>query len=574
MRLEAAAGAPRCGGFRLLFEDGEPLLRLLPGERTLPEGLPAAVLQGLADAPRLLAAALGLVPPPRPYDRVEVSLAAGESTQGEAICVGPGFIRLSVGEATPVEEAERISRHEALHLLLAAGLRGRERWNDPELAFADWIVRGIESGLDPQLPRFHAPLPRLLDPVPASRAEVQRQLGSVASAPAAAVRYFGQALFDALHRIDGPDADAVTQRQLWLVEAALGTHFLETAARLQPEDGGPLHAILIDDWLLDYEQYARAVGNPPSGAGNLWRLSEPGWSDDALTRLSVAAQALQREDHCWYAGDRFSRADEPVVWKTRGRVRLPLLPAADRPRSAPLHGFRAMLRALPDAAEALALVEQAARGAARTFEARALWPRILARLLAARLPLPAAEPCTPVVQLVEGPDAAQAFHEWQAAADALRSICPEAAAWVPSVTASRHASTLLESPRSPVAVLLVHAVPLSAPALLAARRLAARSPVRGALFPDLASGKAHERVPDLEEPLDPRYREELWIGGGALPGSLADLPSAVDDATAQGRPTTPLSHLLAAMGIGLEECHYQFGDTIRNPSYRVPEFQR
>src|SRR5690348_8159240 len=213
MRLEArAAAAQPCSGFRLLFEDGPPLLRLLPGERSLPKALPEAVLQGLSDAPRLLLGALRLRPPPRPYDRVEVALGAGESTHGEALCVGEGFIRLSLGERTPPDEAARIARHEALHLLLASALRGKERWNDPELAFADWIVRGIESGLDARLPRFQPPLPQLLDPVPTSRMEVQRQLALLTSAPAAARRYFGEALFSALLAIVGTDPAAVEQR--------------------------------------------------------------------------------------------------------------------------------------------------------------------------------------------------------------------------------------------------------------------------------------------------------------------------------------------------------------------------
>lgn len=557
MRLEAHADpALRCSGFRLLFEDGAPLLRLLPGERSLPRALPDAVLQGLSEAPRLLSDALHLLATPRPYDRVEVALCPGESTHGEAVCAGEGLIRLALGERTPPGEAARIARHEALHLLLACALRGKERWNDPELAFADWIVRGIEARADAGLPRFQPPLPQLLDPLPTSRLEVQRQLALLGSVPAAARRYFGEALYSALTAIGGDDAAAVEQRRLWLVEAALGTHYLEAAARLQPEDGAPLQAILLDDWLLDYEQYARAVGNPPSGAGNLWRLSEAGWSRDPLTRLSVAAQAMQRDDHCWFAGDRFSHADEPVVWKARGRVRLPLVPAPSLPRAAPIHGFRAVLRDLPEGAQALALAEEAARGPARSFEARALWPRILARLLAAELPLPAMEPAVALVQLVDGEDAAQAFDEWNDAAGALRALLREAGAWVPVVARPRHAATLLEAPRAAVSGLLVHAAPLDGRSLLAARRLAARGPLRSALFLDLAGGKAYERQPDLEPPLDSRYREEVWTRGNGVPRALADLPAAVDEATGQGRLTTPLSHLLAAVGIGLEECHY------------------
>jgi hypothetical protein len=551
----------RCGGFRVLLEEEGVQIRLLPGERRLAQGMADAVVQGLTEAPGLLSEALRLRPSQRPYESVEVALGPGEATQGEAICAGAGCIRLSLGERTPVEDATRIARHEALHLLLASTLRGGERWNDPELAFADWIVRGIESGLDPRLPRFRSPLPLLLDPVPVSRLEVQRQLATVGAAPAVARRYFGETLFAELQRLEseaenGADRAAVEQRQLWLVEAALGTHYLEAAGRLHIEEGDGLRAVVLDDWLIDYEQYARAVANPPSGAGNLWRLSEAGWSADPLARLSVAAQALQRDDQCFFAGERFSHADEPVIWRNRGRVRLPLLPAPARPRPAPIHGFRAVLRAI-EAPEAAALVEQASRGGAHLFEARALWPRILARLLASDLPVPPVEATAlPVVQLVEGSEAENAFAEWSGAAAALRSLLGDRAAWLPSVAEPMHVAALAESARAPSSVALVFAGTMTAERLLAARRLAAHKPVRGALFrDDLGGGRAHEQLPDLEEALDPRYREDVWVAG-AVPESLGGLVAAVDEATRDGRLTTPISHLLSMMTIGLEECHY------------------
>ena len=34
-----------------------------------------------------------------------------------------------------------------------------------------------------------------------------------------------------------------------------------------------------------------------------------------------------------------------------------------------------------------------------------------------------------------------------------------------------------------------------------------------------------------------------------------------DAATAEGRLTTPLAHLLSMMSFGVEECHYRFSDT-------------
>ena len=363
-RQEGPASGPlgtdaTCGGFRIAFEGDRPLLRLLPGERRLASGMPDAVLQGLSDAPALLASALSLLPPPRPYDRVEVALHSGEHTRGEAMSVGAGCIRLSLGEGTSAGEAAGIARHEALHLLLATSLRGGERWIDPELAFADWIVRGIEGFADPRVPRFQTPLPRMLDPVPATRLEVQKRLSTVSSSPQSARRYFGERLFAELTRIAsvaGADQKAIEGRQLWLVEAAIGTHYLEAAGNLPVEEADALRAIVLDDWLLDYEQYSRAVSNPPSGAGHVFRLSEAGWSGDPLVRLSVAAQALQRDDGCFFTGPaaREERAlpatgggrtagtyygHAPILWRHRGRVKLPLLPSRSRPCPAPIHGL-------------------------------------------------------------------------------------------------------------------------------------------------------------------------------------------------------------------------------------------
>jgi hypothetical protein len=570
MRLEESsllsaglsAADVRCGGFHVVFDEGTPSVRLVPGERRLSHAMTAAVLQGLSEAPALLAEALRVQAPARPYDVVEVTLAPGELTHGEASSVAAGCIRLSLGEQAPIEHAVGIARHEALHLLLASSLRGGERWNDPELAFADWIVRGIESGRDPRLPRFHPPLPQLLEPPARSRLDVRQQLAAVGSAPGAARKYFGEPLFAELKRLESqqPDRAAVEQRQLWTVEAALGTHYLETAARLHLEDGDGLIPIVLDDWLADFEEYSRAVASPPSGAGNLWRLSESGWSRDPVARLSVAAQALQADDHCHFSGDRITHAGEPVVWKNRGRIRLPLRAREPRPRPAPIHGFRAVLREV-DAPRELALVEQAARAGAHLFEARVLWPRILARVFAADLPAPEAQPAAaPVVQIVDsgsGSAAQATFEEWSAAAAALRALLPGHAGHVPRIAEPQDAATLAGMPRVPASVQLVHGGPPCGEDLLAARILAARRPVRGALFRDhLDGGKAYERLPDLDAPLDPRYRDDVWLSDSRLPERLEDLPSLADEATKDGRLTTPLSHLLAMMALGLEECHY------------------
>jgi hypothetical protein len=546
-------GDARCGGFFVVWLDDRPSVRLLPGNRRLDPEVPKAVVEALSDAPAVLSEALNVRAPVRPWERVEVSIAPGSGTEGEALSLGSGCIRLSVGEEAGPEEAAAIARHEAVHLLLACTLRGAEKWCDPELAFSDWIVRGIEGRFAPAIPRFRSPLPGLLDPVPASRVEVQRHLASASGDAEAGRSYFGEALYDGLQRLAKTvPKDTVGQKQLWLVEAALGTHYLEAAGRLWTEDAGALRPILIDDWLIDFEQYARGVCNPPDGAGHLFRLPEPGWSRDPVVRLSVAAQALQRDDHCVFSEG--APAQDAVVWKNRGRVRLPLVGAEPGPRPPPIQGFRSVLRALEGqkAARATTLVEDAAREA-ESFEARGLWPRILARLLLADLPVPDMEvPPVPAVQLIDP----QAFAEWHEAAEALRSLLGERGAWIPRVFPAQPAETVARSRRHPASLLLVHAAPPSPASIFAARQLAARVPVRGAVFlGDLGSGAAYERLPDLPEPIDPRYREELWLSG-PVPSRLDDLPRLADEATRGGRPTTPVAHLLSISAIGLEECHY------------------
>jgi hypothetical protein len=521
------------GGFQMRLDESGA--GAVPGaavevtfEQQLPEALRGAVLSGLADAPRLLAEALRVAAPRTPYQRVEIALLPGSGTHGEAVAVGAGAIRLLLGANASAADARNIARHEALHLLLAAALRGGEKWNDPELAFSDWIVRGIESGLS--APRFEAPFPAIVTRLPRSRSEVEEKLS------AASPSDFGEALALALR------AEGDGQRRLWLVEAALGVHHLEAAARLG--EGG-LRAVILDDWLLDYEQYARAVGNAPADAGNLWRLSDPGWSRDPLVRLSAAAQALQRDDRAWFSGEQFTREGEPWVWKNRGRVRLPLLAAPAGPRPPPILGFRAALAGLD-----LAALEDAARGEARRFEARALWPRILARLLGGKVRPPDVDPQrTACVQIADGPGAAEAFRTWQAAAGKLRELIGECAPWVPSVAEPREVLP-------DAAVLLVHGAPPDAETIVASRRLAAIRPVRGAVFRgNLAGGRPWEALPDFAEPLDPRYRDETW-DDGALPQSLDALPAAVDAQTAEGRLSTPLVFLLSMMAFGVEECHY------------------
>jgi len=556
VRIDGAAEALgadpalRCGGFFVIWLDDRPSVRLIPGERRLAPAIPEAIVEALADAPRLLRDAIRVRAPRRPWERVEVTITPGARTGGEALSLGSGCIRLSIGEETPAADAAAIARHEALHLLLAAALRGGEKWCDPELAFADWIVRGIEGGPASGAPRLCAPA-GLLDPLPASRLDVQRRLQALGADPAAARRSFGDALLAALQGMaEAGPADTVEQKQLWLTETALGTYFLEAAGRLWTQDTDALRPILLDDWLIDYEHYARGVANPPRGAGHLWRIAEAGWSRDAVVRLSVAAQALQRDDHCVFA--EVSPPHDAVVWKNRGRVRLPLVSTDPGARPPPLQGFRAVLRAVDAGARAIGLVEEAARGV-EAFEARALWPRILARLLAAGLPWPEIVPAAvPLVQVIDG----EAFAQWTCAVEALRSLLGERGAWLPRVLPPQPVATLARAGPPPAAILLVHGAPPSADSLLAARQLAATIPVRGAVFwGDLGGGAAYEQLPDLDAPLDPRYREEIWVAG-PTPGRLEDLPRLTDEATASGRLSTPLSHLLSITAIGLEECHY------------------
>src|SRR5262249_44286884 len=159
---------------------------------------------------------------------------------------------------------------------------------------------------------------------------------------------------------------------------------------------------------------------------------------------------------------------DPVVWKNRGRVRLPLVPSEPGARPPPLHGFRSVLRAI-DGGRATQLLEEAARGA-ETFEARALWPRIFARLLAAGLPLPDGDGASgPSVQVID----AEAFAEWNDAAEALRAVLGERGGWVPRVLAPQPVATIARSRRLPASVLIVHASPPSSDSLFAVRDLAA-----------------------------------------------------------------------------------------------------
>jgi len=157
------------------------------------------------------------------------------------------------------------------------------------------------------------------------------------------------------------------------------------------------------------------------------------------------------------------------------------------------------------------------------------------------------------VQIVDGADV---FALWNATAGALRALLGDRGAWVPRVLPPRPAADLARAPRPPASLLLVHGGRPTAQSLFAARELAGLVPVRGALFAgDLGGGAAYEQVPDGPEPIDPRYREEIWIEA-SLPAALAELPRLCDDATRDGRLGTPLSHLLSISAIGLEECHY------------------
>jgi hypothetical protein len=115
---------------------------------------------------------------------------------------------------------------------------------------------------------------------------------------------------------------------------------------------------------------------------------------------------------------------------------------------------------------------------------------------------------------------------------------------------------LLRSPPPPASVLLVHDGPPSPSSLLAARQLAAQIPVRGALFRGgLGAGAAYEQLPDLQPPLDPRYREAAWESG-TVPSTVHDLVALADEGTRGGQVLSPLAHLLSITGAGLEECHY------------------
>src|SRR6266446_1855131 len=237
---------PRCGGFFVVWLDDRPSVRLVPGNRRLDPEVPKAVVDALSAAPAVLSEALHVRAPARPWERVEVSIAAGSRTEGEALSLGSGSIRLSVGEEAGPEDAAAIARHEAVHLLLAATLRGAEKWCDPELAFSDWIVRGIEGRLAPAIPRFRAPLPGLLDPVPASRVDVQRHLASSSGDAEAGRSYFGGAPLDGGRGSAAADPDRRLADRLRAIRARRlqsaawgGAPLPPPRARLEPRSGGP-----------------------------------------------------------------------------------------------------------------------------------------------------------------------------------------------------------------------------------------------------------------------------------------------------------------------------------------------
>src|SRR5204863_7572834 len=143
-----------------------------------------------------------------------------------------------------------------------------------------------------------------------------------------------------------------------------------------------------------------------------------------------------------------SIAHDPVVWRNGGRVRLPLSGSDRGPRPAPLQGFRSVLRAV-DGGRASLLLEDAARGA-EGFEARALWPRIFARLLAAGLPLPEMDDSpAAAVQVID----AGAFAEWSEAAAALRGVLGERGRWVPRVLPPQPAATVGRARRPSASIL-------------------------------------------------------------------------------------------------------------------------
>jgi len=551
--FDAETSAAPCGGFQFSFPEEGPRVTFLPGARDLPAGLLQAVWSGLSEAPDFLTRAIGLRPPQRPYREVQVHLTEGSAVLGEARGLGAGQIRLWAGTTASLATLRDLARHEALHLLLSANLGAGARWNDPELAFADWIVRGVEALEEPDLPRLRSPLPRILDPLPTSRDEVLDQIKRAESTPGAGAQVFGPELFLALQKQKGEHA------KLRLVEAALGTHYLEEAARL----GGAarLRPLLLDDWLLDYENYAHAIGNAPSGAGGLWRLSQAGWSADPLVRFSAAAQSLQTHDRSWFNEGRAQREDEPLAWKNRGRIRVPLLEGSRSARPFPLQSFRAVLRESPHQLAAN-ILEEAAIGAEH-FEALALWPRVLARLLTAELPMPRSEPSSiSHVQILAGANANEVQRIWSDSRACLIALLPSCAPWIPQVLTPRSIEDLSESTRSlSGSILLVHGAKIDASRLAQSRRLAASLPIRGALFPmrpaalAIVAPRLLGGLPDFAPALDPRYREGAW-DQAALPEHLSALAQAADRGTQEGAVSTPLCHLLSMMGLGIEEVLY------------------
>lgn len=461
--------------------------------------------------------------------------------------LGTAKIKLDTPPELEASMLEAVACHELVHLTLARLLD--PVWGTGSApAFCDWIVRGIESWFENDIPEVpygtevwrRAPIDRereLFDELDDAR------------------RYYGEALATLL--FDGAFLNEPRWARQRLVECSLGRTLLK---HLRARHGSAGLPDLLSARLDMIRRLERSEGTIPLDPGDLFYL--PASRLDEATdlapavRLSMIAHALSAADNSFREGDGDARSwlERFVISRAEG-ARLHVSNAHRGEKTCGLSGDpRAwvLLALSKTESDVRSLVLSACERIER-FEARVLWARILARLIAeagdgeafTNLAPAGAERPRVVV------DGADAFRAWNEAAERLEASCAEKnttlASWVPEVIAGTLDATRTPSARAPV--LFVSDAELSATLLAETRAVAAMHPIAGALFSRVRGG-AYERLPArLGAPRDPRYREDEWIA----PDGDGDFIDSVTAATKYGRLTTPLSHLLAHMRVGFGE---------------------
>lgn len=460
--------------------------------------------------------------------------------------LGLAKIRLSIPPELDAPTLESIACHELVHLTLARLLDPVWR-NGNAPVFCEWIVRGIESWFEREVPE-----------VPYGT-EVWRRAPTdrdreVPSTEEDARKYYGDALASLL--FDADHGALPRWRQQRTIECSLGRTLLK---HFRARNGAAALPDLLSARLDLIRRLEKSNAIVPLDPGDLFYL--PASRLDEATdlapavRLSMIAHALTALDNNFREGD-----GDAHVWLERFVI--------SRAEGAKLHVSRAenvrglageprswFLLALQKKESDVRTLVASASERIEKFEGRVLWARILAKLIDEKsdsecfFNLGPAGMERPRV-IVDGPEA---FRAWSQAARRLEASCadknPTLATWTPEVVAGTLESTRAPSAKAPV--LYVSDAELSPVLLAEARRVAAVHPLAGALYLRVR-GSAYERLPaKISPPRDPRYREDEWsVDLGASSGPLLEDVSA---ATKLGKLSTPLSHLLAHMRVGFGE---------------------